>query len=191
LKIYSFNYNFYLDGTNFWQCDKNGENEKSIKKSTYLWMLREEKHRVSCDRLYRFKRGKKEIVVDRVISDEHFYKDSALIYGDYAIFKIAATSDLCVLGQVVNFEKNGKSKKERKFSFTYCILEINQNVTVRLSPCYKISVKGKISLYEKPFFTVPEYVASTKIEYFDLNSSNVHRNILIELQGKLKYRPRR
>lgn len=153
-----------------------------MKKSTFLWIMCEEKLRVSTDRLYRFHRGRKETVVERIISNETFYKDSCLSFGDYVVFKTPVTKNLCVVGQVMNFEFNGVSKKTRKFPFTFCIIEINKNVWIRLSPCLTVTDRGCLEESGHKCFHVKDYICTTKISHFDLTHLVVNRFIL----GKLK-----
>lgn len=144
--------------------------------------MNEEKLRVSSDRLYRFHRGKKETVVERVISNDVFYKDTCLSFGDYVILKSPVTRSLCVIGQVMGFEFNGDSKKSRKFPFTFCIFEINKNVWVRLSPCFTISDRGSLVESKYKCFFINNYICTTRITHFDFTNLVVSRSVLQELK---------
>lgn len=90
---------------------------------------------------------------------------------------IFATDDLCVFGQVINFEFDAVTKKARKFPYTFCILKTNKNVLVRLSPSYVVTTKIRLSQCQSDFFSIQAYVFSTKPENFDLKNLIINRNV--------------
>lgn len=168
------------------QCDEKGENHKPIRKSTFLWLLQEEKERVSTDRLERFRSGKTEVLVERVVSTNHFFVDSAITFGDFALFRKKSNESnkkfTFYIGQVINFEKEGKNKRERKFPFSYCILENNKKLIVKLAPCYEIvkstRLAGRLKESSVQFFAVSDYVSSSKMGYFDIENLVIERDIM-------------
>lgn len=156
-----------------------------MKKSRFLWIMSEEKLRVSTDRLYRFQRGRKETIVERIISNDIFYKDSCLSFGDYVVFKLPSSDDLCAVGQIMHFEFNGTTKKSRKFPYTFCIFEINKNVWTRLSPCYKVNARGSLVESELKCFHVKNYIFTSKIDNFDFKNLVISRPVLRKLREKI------
>ncbi len=154
-----------------------------MKKTTFLWILREEKNRVSSDRLLRFRKGRKEIVVERISSVDFFFKDKALILGDFVLFRTKAKAKLCVLGQIINFSFQGKTKAERRFPFSHCILEKNKNVVVTLSPCFLVSKNGKFENCYDVIYDVSEYIASTKKDHANFEKFCFEKNILQKLKN--------
>lgn len=163
-------------------CDKNGVFKEHMKKTTFLWIVNEEKNRVSPDRLLRFMRGKQEIKIDRVVTHDAVYKDLCLTFGDITAFRVTHSNDLCVIGQVINFENEGNTKSQRNFPYSFCIFEINKNAWIKLSPCFMISKRGALTESNHKSFHVSSYIASLKSDSFNFKSTIVSRLILRELK---------
>lgn len=158
-------------------------------KQNFVWTLfGEESERVSTDRLQRFKSKKSEKVPNRVKSPTNFYKDTALTFGDIVVLKNGSNNGICVGGQIVNFEFDTKTskKKDRKFPFSFCILNINENVLIKLSPCVEISRRGYVTPYEtKSFFHVNTYCVSVKKNLLNFESARFDRHLLKALKNIL------
>jgi hypothetical protein len=171
-------------------CNDKGEKIEEIKKSAFLWIMTEESQRVSTDRLYRFRNKRQEIAVQRVSSSEDFFVDTALTFGDYVVMKLDDKSILCIVGQIVEFEKNVEktSKRARNFPFSYCILSVNKEIIVKLAPCFAISRRGGVkTCYEKTcHFDVKSYVRSVKKSAFQFDDVNIDRQVLNRLKIALK-----
>jgi hypothetical protein len=175
-------------------CNEKGEFIEKMKKSRFIWILKDEKDRVSTDRLSRFIPRKKEITVPRVISMEPFYKDTSLTHGDFVIFKHSLNTYLAVVGQIINFHKetdtNGepiKTKKGRKFSFSFCILnDKNKNVHLTLSPCYSIQNTGGLIMYQNSVYSVKRYVNSVNPNILNFHNMSIGRNNARKLSELIK-----
>jgi len=130
-----------------------------MKKTRFLWMLGNEKERISSDRLLRFRQGRKELSVRRVTTDDIFFRDTALIPGDNICAKFKERDSMCIYGKVVKFQySTGSSKKDKRFSYNHLIIDINKDTIIRLSPCCIIDKKRKIKLCPLKFINIDDYV---------------------------------
>lgn len=82
IKIITLLLFLHLDDEFFVKCDENGQEIGKVKKPFFLYLISDDYFKFSSDRLHRFKSHKKEIEVERVLTTESFYIDTALIYGD-------------------------------------------------------------------------------------------------------------
>jgi hypothetical protein len=184
--LYFANFNFFQDDNFFTVCDDQGEVIEKMKKTRFLWILHDEKHRLSSDRLIRFREGKKEMTVPRVISKEPFYVDTALTHGDFVIFNHSLRSYLAIVGQIINFSYDAKTKKARKYSYSYCIINVNKKVKITLSPCYSVQNTGKLIPYDKVVFEIDQYKSSVKSNVINFNNLCIDPYNVEKLENILK-----
>lgn len=168
--------------------------------------MQEESERVSTDRLYRFRDSKKEMPVERITSSQNVYTDKALTFGDLVIFNVIHNDFICVAGQIIGFErvieknaeKNHEKDKQkddekstktcRNYPYNFCILSVNENIRVKVSPCVSISRRGdKKAFHDMEFFDVKSYVASIKKCNFNLDPTvNILRSLLNEIKIEMR-----
>lgn len=156
-----------------------------MKKSRFLWILIDERQRLSNDRLLRFKHGRKEITVPRVISADPFYKDDVLIYGDFTVFKHASQSYMCIIGQIVNFCNDATLKKDKRFPYSYCILNINKSVMLTLSPCFSVQNTGRLTPYKNVEYSVKKYVCTVNSNVINFETNGIGRHNARKLKSIL------
>jgi len=145
-----------------------------MKKSRFLWMLDNEKDRISNDRMLRFRQARKELTVDRLITDDPFYRDTALIPGDIICVKFKDKDSMCIVGKAVKFQyPNSSKKKDKRFPYKYLILETNTDIAIRVSPCFVIDKKRRIKACPLKFINVNNYVCSVKPGAIDFSKQNV------------------
>lgn len=153
-----------------------------MKKTRFLWILIDEKHRISPDRLFRFQKGKREMTIQRVVSNATFFVDNALIHGDYVCFKQGIAKYLGILGQIINFQFDESLKSKRAFPYSYCILDLNKKVKIFLSPCYFVTHSGQLEPLTYTTFHVNRYVCSINIQKLDIPCRLISSNDLRSLK---------
>lgn len=155
-------------------CDDQGNNIQEIPKSRLLWLLQDEKNRVSSDRLMRFRQGRREITVERIITDNIFYRDNALMPGDIVCLKSESKNDLCIIGKIASFKcSTGSSKGEKKFPFSFYIIGLNKDVLLGLSPCVIVDKKKKLKQTGFMYFDDTSYLFSVKSNFLNLSEKTI------------------
>lgn len=179
LNIHVICYNLNIDSDYITICDESGTPIEEIKKSRFLWILGNEKERISIDRMQRFKQGrKKELTVERITTDKWFYRDTAIIAGDWICTKFNVEDSICIIGKIVKFQYSESStKKEKRFTYKYLIVGLNKDIEVRVSPCYIIDKKRKIKSCPLKFVNVNQYACSVKKNAIDFSKKNVNSDI--------------
>lgn len=177
---------FNLDSDYITICDEFGIPIEDMKKTRFLWILGNEKERISTDRLQRFKQGKKELTPERVITDDVFYRDTALILGDLICVKVNDKKSMCIVGKVMKFQYScSTSKKEKHFTFKYLIIGINKDIEIRVSPSFIIDNKRNIKSCPFKFVNVNQYVCSVKNGAIDFSKKNVNPHAFQVLKEKV------
>lgn len=153
-------------------CDENGNFIKEMKKSHFLWLLEDEKHKVSTDRMQRFKEGRKEQQVEKVKSNEKFFKDKVLDIGDFICMKDLSGKNLCIIGKIINFRYTEKTQKnEKRFPHKNLIVEGNKIVGIKLIPSYVITKTRKIMMFSCEYIKLSHYVCSVNKNVIDFTKS--------------------
>ncbi|KAL7041904.1 hypothetical protein ACKWTF_000948 [Chironomus riparius] len=109
----------------------------------------------------RFRSGRKEITIERVITEDNFYKNKALVHGDVICMKSDLDTNVCIIGKVMNFKyEHETAKKDKKFPFSYVILNINKKVSLRLSPCVYVTKRAKLMPCNLKYIPISSYILS-------------------------------
>jgi len=158
-----------------------------MKKTKFLWLLTDEKFRVSTDRSLRFRSGRKEVNIARVITEDFFYKNTALVHGEIVCVKSSLKANVCIIGQIINFKYSDEtSKRDKKFPFSYAILEINKSISMRLSPCAYITKRGKLNICNIKYIHISNYMLSVKQNCIELSGASISQRMLTLLKEKIK-----
>jgi hypothetical protein len=157
-----------------------------MKKSRFIWILRDEKQRISTDRQFRFREGRKEITVPRIVSDEAFYKDNALLHGDFMVLKHHLNSYIAIIGQIVNFNFVATTKKARKFPYSFCVVNINRNVEITMSPCYSVQISGDLVALNNVTCSIKSYICSLKSKTLNLSNMSIKDEDVTKLKSFLE-----
>lgn len=153
-------------------CDSDGNFIKEMKKSHFLWILEDEKHKVSTDRMQRFRQGRKKIQVEKIKSDDKFFEDTVLDIGDLICMIDRTGHNLCIVGRIINFRYTEKSKKkEKRYPFKNLILDLNKNVAIRMFPCHVINKNRKIITFSADYIDISQYVCSVRKNVIDFTKS--------------------
>lgn len=176
----------YLDSNQFKIVSENGEIVDNIKKSKLLWLLQDEKAKVSSDRSIRFRTGKKDMIVERIQSDSAFYVDKVLQPGDYICIKYNSKDYICVVGQIIKFKNlEGNTKLEKRYPYKNYIIGVNKNVSVRFLPSYFIDKRGRLISCDLKYFKISNYLFSVKPEVLNVSRNRLDSRNFILLKEKL------
>lgn len=156
-----------------------------MKKTRLLWNLIDEKSFISADRNLRFRKGKQEKVIERIYSNDFFYKDVAITFGDYVVVSHGVRGYDCVIGQVVGFSRNSETKSKKKFPFSFCIFEVNQNVMMTLSPCYAVQI-DRLEHYVNVTTSVKSYKCTVGKNALSLQNLKLNYHAVSVLKKFLK-----
>jgi len=156
-----------------------------VKKTFLLWLLQDQKSKVSNDRMIRFRTGKREVVIERVESESSFFVDKAIVPGDFICLSINVKGSICVVGQVLKFKySEGTSKSDRRYPFNNFIVDLNKNVIVRLSPSYFVDKKGIFKTCSVEYFDMANYVCSIRKSSLDFGKKSLASRHLYILKEK-------
>ncbi|KAL7046016.1 hypothetical protein ACKWTF_002442 [Chironomus riparius] len=139
------------------------------------------------DRSMRFRSERKEITIERVITEDNFYKNKALVHGDVICMKSDLDTNVCIIGKVMNFKyEHETAKKDKKFPFSYVILNINKKVSLRLSPCVSVTKRAKLMPCNLKYIPISSYILSVKENHIDLSGTSITQRFLSLLKEKIR-----
>jgi hypothetical protein len=137
-----------------------------VKKTQLLWMLENDKIRVSTDLRERFIPRRTITINENDDNNRDIWKSDKVSKGDYIILRVGGN---IFFGQVLNFKRLGQRSKSASTYYRDTVeLSSTDNIGVFLNPLFSILNSSKIELDNFDFYELSSYIFHAKS---DLNFS--------------------
>lgn len=150
--------------------------KKSIRKSTFLWMLAENKNKLSSDRLKRVQgsssqnlgpASKKQKTIDVFDNGVNLLKCNDIKIGDWALFKMTRPSSSIenqngqLIGNVLGFRRLDEKGRPKQFKTTHVSTETNPNENIEVLAALYICQGNKLERYNSKQIILKEQYRAT------------------------------
>jgi hypothetical protein len=172
------------EGAEFNVCNKDGEIIDQLRKSTFIWTVKDEAERVSSDRLRRFVSNKRRKDFNVIIDPVNIFKSNGMMKGNFVVFKFENNQFLC--GQVLKFVYSERSaQKNKSYTYNELIFATNLEVDILLSSCFRFSSDKNIliELKSRKMLSCNDYLfhiqsAMLNLDILKFCSDSIHEEVI-------------